>query len=48
MDIQNVQKRKAKNTFGKNIAFFNKIAEKKVLFWFLSSQNENYFFGGNA
>ena len=38
MDIKNVQKRKAENTFGKNNSFFYKIAEKKVLMAILSSQ----------
>jgi len=48
LDIINVQKRKAKNTFGKNIHFFCKIAEKKALTGILSSPDQNYFFGTNA
>jgi len=48
MDIKNVQKRKAKNTFGNFIHFLTKSLKKRYYRATLSSQTENYFFCTNA
>jgi len=44
MDIKNVQKRKAKNTFGNFIHFYTNSLKKRYYWATLSSQTENYFF----